>query len=144
VNKLQEADGGQQFTPKQCKQKLDSLKKRYNKEKEKKTSTGSVNTTWSYFQKMDSFLAANPKTVGIRGAIDIGADVQPNFESEEDQDAAEEAQEEELVGSDAEAGEAEKEANVAAGGEANADVSEASPSTPQAAKNIGEIWCTRT
>lgn len=71
-----EPDEGQpQYTVKNCKTKIDSLKKRYQAELDKKNGTGSVNSQWVHFERIGPFLRKLPKIAGIPGACDSGARV---------------------------------------------------------------------
>jgi hypothetical protein len=74
-NELNKKLGGKEgmLSMKHCRQKIDSLKKRYKDELGKKSSTGSVNTTWIHFDSMASFLAGSSKMTGIPGSCDSSA-----------------------------------------------------------------------
>jgi hypothetical protein len=93
VNEGQE-EGEPHFTEKQCKTKIDSLKKRYTAEFSKKTSTGSVNSSWVHFERIGAYLKKLPKIAGIPGAVDSGARI-PS--AEEGKQETEELSEEEVA-----------------------------------------------
>ncbi|GAQ91822.1 hypothetical protein KFL_008620060 [Klebsormidium nitens] len=65
-------EGVAPFTVKQCQEKINSLKKRFAAELKKKTSTGSVNSSWVLFEVLAPYLKKLPKVIGIPGAIDSG------------------------------------------------------------------------
>ncbi|GAQ92635.1 hypothetical protein KFL_010790010 [Klebsormidium nitens] len=77
INKLLKEDE-QHFTVQQCKSKIDSLKKRYTTEFGKKTSTGSVNSSWVHFERLGPYLRKLPKVSGIPGAVDSGVEKVPS------------------------------------------------------------------
>jgi hypothetical protein len=54
----------------QRKSKIDTLKKRYNNEMQKKSSTGSVNSGWVHFEKLGGYIRTLSKVSGIPGAVD--------------------------------------------------------------------------
>jgi hypothetical protein len=60
------------FTVKQIRTKIDALKSKFKDEKSTKTATGSVNSSWSHFTKMATFIAGTPKVCGIPNARDCG------------------------------------------------------------------------
>jgi hypothetical protein len=62
----------------QCKTKIDSLKKRYRTELGKKTSIGSVNSSWVHYERLGPYLRKLPKVLGIPGAVDIGVEKVPS------------------------------------------------------------------
>lgn len=49
-------------TLKQCRDKVDSLKKRYKMEKRRTVSVGVTSITWPFFAKLDEIMASVPKT----------------------------------------------------------------------------------
>jgi hypothetical protein len=61
-------EGQLPFTVQQGKSKKDTLKKRYNNEMQKKSSTGSVNSGWVHFEKLGGYIRTLPKVSGIPGA----------------------------------------------------------------------------
>ena len=52
-------------TVKQCKDKIDSLKKRYKTEKTKILGGGSSSSTWIFFNKMDEILTSVSKPIRV-------------------------------------------------------------------------------
>jgi hypothetical protein len=89
-------DGEPQFSIKQCQGKMDSLKKRFIKELKKKTSTGSVNSSWTHFHILAPYLKKLAKVAGIPGAIDSGLVKVPS-PAEFEEDNVEGAEEDEYV-----------------------------------------------
>jgi hypothetical protein len=62
--------GGPPITVKQCTTKINGLKKTFKEELLKKTSTGSTNSGWAYFEQLAPFLAKTPKMAGIPNGKD--------------------------------------------------------------------------
>ncbi|MCO5547836.1 hypothetical protein L7F22_001288 [Adiantum nelumboides] len=54
----------------QVRNKIDTLRKKYRKEKGKTTATGGVRSTWEYFELLDTLWSTTPRCVGIPGAFD--------------------------------------------------------------------------
>lgn len=83
-------EGAPGYTVQQCKSKIDSLKKRYQTELEKKSGTGSVNSQWVHFERIGPYLRKLPKIAGIPGACDDGVQVsQAGMEEEEEEEERE-------------------------------------------------------
>ncbi|XP_059456942.1 trihelix transcription factor ASIL2-like [Corylus avellana] len=59
-------------TDTQCRNRLDTLKKKYKKEKMKMTETGSGTSKWVYFKKMDMLLSSPPQPAGLSCGLDSG------------------------------------------------------------------------
>ncbi|KVI05998.1 trihelix transcription factor ASIL2-like [Cynara cardunculus var. scolymus] len=59
-------------TDSQCRNRLDTLKKKYKKEKANLERSRSVNTKWVYFKKMDMLLSSNPHQTGLSRGVDSG------------------------------------------------------------------------
>ncbi|KAL8537585.1 hypothetical protein ACS0TY_012633 [Phlomoides rotata] len=59
-------------TDTQCRNRLDTLKKKYKKEKMKLGDNGGSATEWVYFKKMDSLLSSQPPQAGLSCGIDSG------------------------------------------------------------------------
>jgi hypothetical protein len=81
------------FTIKQCQTKLNTLKKRFSVELKKKTSTGSVHSSWVHFKVLDLYLKKLAKVAGIPGAIDSGLTKVPSPEKSEQENLEGEKQE---------------------------------------------------
>lgn len=58
-------EGGGGKSVKQCRDKMDSLKKRHKLERGKKASTGAETCSWIWFEKMDGMFGDNPKHIGM-------------------------------------------------------------------------------
>ncbi|KAI5076198.1 hypothetical protein GOP47_0008263 [Adiantum capillus-veneris] len=58
------------FTAEQVRNRIDTLRKKYKKEKSKTTTTGGVRSTWEYFEVVDTLWSSTPRCVGIPGAFD--------------------------------------------------------------------------
>ncbi|MCO5570659.1 hypothetical protein L7F22_024386 [Adiantum nelumboides] len=54
----------------QVRNKMDTLKKQYKKEKNQVERTGSVPSVWPFYEPMDGIFGTTPKVVGVPGAID--------------------------------------------------------------------------
>lgn len=59
-------------TDTQCRNRLDTLKKKYKKEKMKMTEAGSGTSKWVYFKKMDMLLSSPPQPAGLSCGLDSG------------------------------------------------------------------------
>ncbi|XP_009773438.1 trihelix transcription factor ENAP1-like [Nicotiana tabacum] len=59
-------------TDTQCRNRLDTLKKKYKKEKMKFAENGSNTSKWVYFKKMDMLLTSTPQQAGISCGVDSG------------------------------------------------------------------------
>ncbi|PHT32198.1 hypothetical protein CQW23_28535 [Capsicum baccatum] len=59
-------------TDTQCRNRLDTLKKKYKKEKMKFAETGSTTSKWVYFKKMDMLLTSTPQKAGVSCGMDSG------------------------------------------------------------------------
>lgn len=59
-------------TDTQCRNRLDTLKKKYKKEKMKFAETGSSTINWVYFKKMDMLLTSTPQKAGVSCGMDSG------------------------------------------------------------------------
>ncbi|KAK4413879.1 Trihelix transcription factor ASIL2 [Sesamum alatum] len=59
-------------TDTQCRNRLDTLKKKYKKEKMKSGETGGSASEWVYFKKMDTLLSSQPQQSGLSCAVDSG------------------------------------------------------------------------
>uniref|UniRef100_A0A7I4F7K6 Myb-like domain-containing protein n=1 Tax=Physcomitrium patens TaxID=3218 RepID=A0A7I4F7K6_PHYPA len=68
-------EGGGGKSVKQCRDKMDSLKKRHKLEKGRKASTGAETCSWVWFQKMDGMFGDHPKhqsvLLGPPDAVDM-------------------------------------------------------------------------
>lgn len=60
-------------TDTQCRNRLDTLKKKYKKEKMKFAETGNTSSKWVYFKKMDMLLTSTPQKAGVSCGVDSGA-----------------------------------------------------------------------
>lgn len=78
------------FTMQQIKTKIDTLKKRYTIELNKKTGTGSVNSTWAHFDTLGPYLKKLPKVAGIPGACDSGVSNIPDPQKDSEEEEAHE------------------------------------------------------
>lgn len=93
-------DGEPLFSVKQCQGKMDSLKKRFSTELKKKTSTGSINSSWALFNILAPYLKKLAKVAGIPGAIDSGLTKVPS-PAKSEQENLEGGEEEEYLGENA-------------------------------------------
>lgn len=59
-------------TDTQCRNRLDTLKKKYKKEKSKSTELGGSNSKWVYFKKMDMLMSSPPNQGGLSCGLDSG------------------------------------------------------------------------
>ncbi|KAL3351981.1 hypothetical protein AABB24_020198 [Solanum stoloniferum] len=59
-------------TDTQCRNRLDTLKKKYKKEKVKFAETSSTTSKWVYFKKMDMLLTSTPQKTGVSCGMDSG------------------------------------------------------------------------
>ncbi|XP_022149189.1 trihelix transcription factor ASIL2 [Momordica charantia] len=59
-------------TDTQCRNRLDTLKKKYKKEKSKSTEMGGSSSKWVYFKKMDMLMASPPHQGGLSCGLDSG------------------------------------------------------------------------
>ncbi|KAL0380437.1 UNVERIFIED_CONTAM: Trihelix transcription factor ASIL1 [Sesamum angustifolium] len=59
-------------TDAQCRNRLDTLKKKYKKEKMKLEETGGSASEWVYFKKMDALLSSQPQQSSLSCAVDSG------------------------------------------------------------------------
>ncbi|XP_043707065.1 trihelix transcription factor ASIL2-like isoform X1 [Telopea speciosissima] len=59
-------------TDTQCRNRLDTLKKKYKKEKMRLAETGSATSKWVYFKKMDMLMTASPRQPGLSCGFDSG------------------------------------------------------------------------
>ncbi|XP_055829076.1 trihelix transcription factor ENAP1-like [Solanum dulcamara] len=59
-------------TDTQCRNRLDTLKKKYKKEKMKFGETGSTTSKWVYFKKMDKLLTSTSQKAGVSCGMDSG------------------------------------------------------------------------
>lgn len=59
-------------TDTQCRNRLDTLKKKYKKEKMKTGETGGGTSKWVYFKKMDMLMSAAPRQAGLSCGLDSG------------------------------------------------------------------------
>lgn len=59
-------------TDTQCRNRLDTLKKKYKKEKMKFAETSSTTSKWVYFKKMDMLLTSTPQKTGVSCGMDSG------------------------------------------------------------------------
>ncbi|KAG9459302.1 hypothetical protein H6P81_003810 [Aristolochia fimbriata] len=59
-------------TDTQCRNRLDTLKKKYKKEKIRMAETGSSSSKWVYFKKMDMLMTAPPRQSGLTCGLDSG------------------------------------------------------------------------
>ncbi|KAL2493072.1 Alcohol dehydrogenase Transcription factor [Abeliophyllum distichum] len=59
-------------TDTQCRNRLDTLKKKYKKEKMKLGESGGSTSKWVYFKKMDMLLSAVPQQAGLSCGVDSG------------------------------------------------------------------------
>ncbi|KAI5066943.1 hypothetical protein GOP47_0017471 [Adiantum capillus-veneris] len=58
------------FTTEQVRNRIDTLRKNYKKEKSKTITIGGVRSTWEYFEVVDTLWSSTPRCVGIPGAFD--------------------------------------------------------------------------
>ncbi|KAI5054869.1 hypothetical protein GOP47_0030014 [Adiantum capillus-veneris] len=58
------------FNPEHTRNRIDTLKKVHKKELSKQSSTGSVPSTWIFFDMCDALWGKTPKCSGIAGALD--------------------------------------------------------------------------
>lgn len=59
-------------TDTQCRNRLDTLKKKYKKEKSKLAETGGTSSKWVYFKKMDMLLSSPSQQAGLSLGMDSG------------------------------------------------------------------------
>nr|XP_009609888.1 trihelix transcription factor ASIL1-like [Nicotiana tomentosiformis] len=59
-------------TDTQCRNRLDTLKKKYKKEKMKFAENGCNTSKWVYFKKMDMLLTSTPQLAGVSCGVDSG------------------------------------------------------------------------
>lgn len=59
-------------TDSQCRNRLDTLKKKYKKEKAKFSECGSFISKWVYFKKMDTLMCSQPQQSGLSCGVDSG------------------------------------------------------------------------
>ncbi|KAL9677834.1 hypothetical protein QQ045_015670 [Rhodiola kirilowii] len=59
-------------TDTQCRNRLDTLKKKYKKEKAKFGGAGGNSSKWIYFKKMDVLMSPTPKQPGLSCGVDSG------------------------------------------------------------------------
>ncbi|KAF8393335.1 hypothetical protein HHK36_021577 [Tetracentron sinense] len=59
-------------TDTQCRNRLDTLKKKYKREKMKFAETGSTTSKWVYFKKMDMLMTSSPPQAGLSCGLDSG------------------------------------------------------------------------
>ncbi|XP_022953751.1 trihelix transcription factor ASIL2-like [Cucurbita moschata] len=59
-------------TDTQCRNRLDTLKKKYKKEKSKSTEMGGSTSKWVYFKKMDMLMSSPPNQGGLSCGLDSG------------------------------------------------------------------------
>lgn len=65
-------------TDTQCRNRLDTLKKKYKKEKAKLAEMGSGASKWVYFNRMDTLMSSTPQQAGLSCGLDSGEYVFPN------------------------------------------------------------------
>ncbi|CAK9174622.1 unnamed protein product [Ilex paraguariensis] len=59
-------------TDTQCRNRLDTLKKKYKKEKMKLAGIGNPSSKWVYFKKMDLLMSSTPQQAGLSCGVDSG------------------------------------------------------------------------
>ncbi|KAK1575882.1 hypothetical protein Q3G72_009134 [Acer saccharum] len=59
-------------TDTQCRNRLDTLKKKYKKEKTRMTETGDTSSKWVYFKKMDTLMSSPQQQGGLSCGLDSG------------------------------------------------------------------------
>ncbi|KAG6669367.1 hypothetical protein I3843_01G231300 [Carya illinoinensis] len=59
-------------TDTQCRNRLDTLKKKFKKEKTRMAETGDATSKWVYFKKMDMMLSSPPQQAGLSCGLDSG------------------------------------------------------------------------
>ncbi|KAB1226720.1 hypothetical protein CJ030_MR1G008431 [Morella rubra] len=59
-------------TDTQCRNRLDTLKKKYKKEKMRMVESGDTLSKWVYFKKMDMLLSSPPQQAGLSCGLDSG------------------------------------------------------------------------
>ncbi|KAI4329270.1 hypothetical protein L6164_021554 [Bauhinia variegata] len=59
-------------TDTQCRNRLDTLKKKYKKEKSVLSEMGSANSKWVYFKRMDKLMSSPPQQSGLSCGLDSG------------------------------------------------------------------------
>lgn len=59
-------------TDTQCRNRLDTLKKKYKKEKLRMTETGDTSSKWVYFKKMDMLMSSPQQQGGLSCGLDSG------------------------------------------------------------------------
>ncbi|XWS11900.1 hypothetical protein CRYUN_Cryun37aG0044500 [Craigia yunnanensis] len=59
-------------TDTQCRNRLDTLKKKYKKEKAMLAETGATTSNWVYFKKMDMLMSTPPQQGGLSCGLDSG------------------------------------------------------------------------
>lgn len=62
----------------QCRNRLDTLKKKYKKEKMKLEGMGGSTSKWVYFKKMDMLLSSTPQQKGLPRGVDSGEYANPS------------------------------------------------------------------
>eukprot|EP00249_Psilotum_nudum_P017581 c26397_g1_i1 orf=595-1689(-) len=61
----------------QCRNRIDTLKKKYKREKQKQAGIGNPNSKWVYYKHMDGLLNPVPQRTGLPCAVDAGQIVRP-------------------------------------------------------------------
>eukprot|EP01018_Ginkgo_biloba_P024022 Gb_18984 [translate_table: standard] len=56
----------------QCRNRLDTLKKKYKREKQKQSALGSPASKWVYYKHMDALLNSSPWQIGLPCGVDAG------------------------------------------------------------------------
>ncbi|KAG6541455.1 hypothetical protein Mapa_017127 [Marchantia paleacea] len=67
----------------QCKNRLDTLKKKYKVEKHKQSAIGSLDSKWPFYKRLDQLLSATVKRAGIPGGVDAGVPVKSSLDRED-------------------------------------------------------------
>ncbi|KAK8581230.1 hypothetical protein V6N13_144270 [Hibiscus sabdariffa] len=65
-------------TDTQCRNRLDTLKKKYKKEKAMLAESGATSSKWVYFRKMDMLMSTPPQQGGLSCGLDTGEPVITN------------------------------------------------------------------
>eukprot|EP00249_Psilotum_nudum_P017588 c26397_g1_i8 orf=362-1459(-) len=73
----------------QCRNRIDTLKKKYKREKQKQAGIGGLNGKWVYYNHMDVLLNPVPQRIGLPCAVDAGQIVRlkPSLWNEDKQDS---------------------------------------------------------
>lgn len=78
TNQLNQETHGS-YTSEQVRNHIDTLRKKYKKEKGKTSATGGVRSTWEYYEMVDTLWSITPRCIGIPGAMDSSSQSAPDI-----------------------------------------------------------------